>query len=83
MFAFLGLLAFILLMIFLGWVFRNKRRCQTPYTEEALGHNHEWDDLYHTDENGDWVHKREDGYAWAFCWICKAEEKFKENDEHI
>ncbi len=76
---FLLLLAFITFCILIGWVFR-KKEVRKPYVEEALGHNHEWDDMYHTNENGQWVHKKEDGYSWAFCWICGAEEKFKEKD---
>lgn len=46
-------------------LFKKKKR--KPYTEDALGHNHEWDDMYHTDKNGKWTHKK----GWVFCWICQ------------
>lgn len=44
-----------------------------PYTEEALGHNHEWDELWIHDEKG----SRPKEGNWVYCWICGTEEKFE------
>jgi hypothetical protein len=35
----------------------------------GMGHNHEWDDMYHPDENGNQIKKE----GWIYCWICGQE----------
>lgn len=58
-------------MCFLTRIF--KRRERIPYTENALGHNHEWDELWFTDEDGNRKHKE----GWVYCEVCGTHEEIK------
>jgi hypothetical protein len=49
---------------------------RTYYTEDGLGHNHAWDDMYHSNEAGEWVEKE----GWVYCEICGHEKHIGEND---
>ena len=44
-----------------------------PYTENALGHNHEWDEVWTSTKDG-WELKE----GWVYCWICGSEEKIED-----
>lgn len=57
-----------------GWfstLFKKKQK--EPYTEDALGHNHEWDDMYYYNKKGEYVQKE----GWIYCWICSEMKEWK------
>ena len=45
----------------------------------GLGHNHEWDEMWHTDKDGNYVHKK----GWVFCRVCNQTKLWnsKENED--
>lgn len=50
-----------------------KHKWNDNTTTDALGHNHEWDEMWHKDENGNHVRKE----GWVFCWICDRQEPWE------
>jgi len=62
-------------MGFFSWLSGNGRTQEPPRTTTGLGHDHEYEEMYHTGERGGWVWKK----GWYKCSICGDEIEETEN----
>ena len=56
-------------MGFISWLLGNGWTPEPPRASTGLGHDHEYEEMYHINEKGDWVWKED----WYKCWICSNE----------
>jgi hypothetical protein len=64
-------------MGFLSWLLGNGWKPREIKGTTGLGHDHEWDEVYHYDDTGNWVINGN----WVYCWICGQKKLWKENEK--